>query len=160
MRTVDGATYTPSLSESASNRPLKRDQVEADANWEYVGVPAEGDLGTDPAIIRDVNNGGMVGVVVQVSDDSLPRGAVITEFFNNWLPAILIASAIDADGKTASTWAALKAGRETLVQSYLRRARPGVVGLSTRTPATTPSAVDGEQRTANRATLDTRAGNC
>ena len=102
----------------------------------------------------------MVGVVVQVSDDSLPRGAVITEFFNNWLPAILIASAIDADGKTASTWAALKAGRETLVQSYLRRARPGVVGLSTRTPATTPSAVDGEQRTANRATLDTRAGNC
>ncbi|MBT3271363.1 hypothetical protein HN371_29765 [Candidatus Poribacteria bacterium] len=109
--TADGATYTPSLAEFNSNRSLKRDQVEADANWEYVGVFAEGDLGTDPAIIRDVNNGGMVGVVMQVSDDTLPRGAVVTELFNNWLPAIFTTTAVDADGKMASTWAALKADR-------------------------------------------------
>ncbi|MAF08890.1 hypothetical protein CMK11_00410 [Candidatus Poribacteria bacterium] len=101
----------------------------------YVGVFADGDLGTDPAIIRDVNSGGMVGVAMQVSDDSLPRGAVVTELLNNWLPAIFIASAVDADGEAASTWAALKAGRQTLAQSPPRRARPRVVGLSSRPSA-------------------------
>lgn len=109
--TADGATYTPSLAEFTSNRSLKRDQVEADSNWEYVTVFAEGAGGTDPAIIQNVNDGGMVGVVMQVSDDSLPRGAVITELFNNWLPAMFNTTAVDPEGKTAATWGQLKATR-------------------------------------------------
>jgi len=109
--TADGAKYTPSLAEYTSNRSLKRDQVEADDNWEYVGVFAEGAGGTDPAIIQNVNDQGMVGVVMQVSDDTLPRGAVITEIFNNWLPAMFTTTAVEAEGKATSTWAALKADR-------------------------------------------------
>ncbi len=106
--TGDGAKYLPSLGEFTSNRSLKRDQVEADENWEYVAVFGEGDGGTDPAIIQNVNDMGMVGIVMQVSDDSLPRGAVITELFNNWLPVI---SDVDAKGKSAVAWGELKAQR-------------------------------------------------
>jgi len=109
--TADGATYTPSLVEFTSNRSLKRPQVEADSNWEYVTVFAEGPDGTDPAIIQNVNDGGMIGVVIQVSDDTQPRGAVITELFNNWLPAMFSTTGVDPEGKTASTWGQLKATR-------------------------------------------------
>ena len=107
--TADGRRFTPSLANFTSNRSFKRAQVTADANWSYVTVFAEGAGGQDPAIIKDARTGGMVGIVMQVSNDALPRGAVITELMNNWLPATFSTTAVEAEGKATTAWGTLKA---------------------------------------------------
>ena len=106
--TADASKYTPSLENFTSNRSFKDTQVEADAGWEYALVLGQGPLGSDPAILRHTDYGGYVGIVMQVSNDGLPRGAVVTELFNNWLPEQFPTTSVDPEGKTASLWGNLK----------------------------------------------------
>ena len=106
--TADGSKYLPSLEGFQSNRSFKKAQVEADENWDYAVVFAEGPLGEDPAIIQHADYMGMVGIVMQVANDNLPRGAVVTELFNNWLPDAFPTTSVDPIGKSASLWGSLK----------------------------------------------------
>ncbi|MDE0020073.1 MAG: hypothetical protein OXT69_01635 [Candidatus Poribacteria bacterium] len=106
--TADGSKYLPSLEGFQSNRSFRKEQVEADENWDYAVVFAEGPLGEDPAIIQHADYMGMVGIVMQVANDNLPRGAVVTELFNNWLPDAFPTTSVDPIGKSASLWGSLK----------------------------------------------------
>lgn len=108
--TADGAKYTPSLVEFSAPRAWKKAQIEADGNWNIVavlGASADG-ANLDPAVIQHKTTGGYVGSLIQVPDDAQPRQAVLTEFFNNWLPTIGSTTAVDPKAKLATTWASVK----------------------------------------------------
>lgn len=95
--TADGAKYTPSLDSFNSNRSFKIEQVDADPVWDAEVIFADGALGADPVVLRNNETGGRVGIWMQVSDDSLNRGEVAVEIFNNWVPTA-IATAVDPAG--------------------------------------------------------------
>jgi hypothetical protein len=106
--TADGAAYTPSLIEFTAPRSFVVQQVEDDPDWEMeviFGSSADG-ANADPAIIRNLTYGGRVGIVFQVSDDSMPRGDVMTEMINNYLADNV--AAVKHDGKLPLTWAEVK----------------------------------------------------
>ena len=81
--TAEGSALTPSLEDFTSNRPWFLDQLTD--GWEAELILAQ-DTGTraDPAIVKNTITGGRLGIFHQVSNDSLPRGEVISEWINNW----------------------------------------------------------------------------
>jgi hypothetical protein len=83
--TADGQLYTPSLPALASNRPWFPAQFEG-TDWYFELILAQSDDGTQvhPGILRNSVTGGRLGVFSQISDDSQPRGEVISEWINNW----------------------------------------------------------------------------
>jgi hypothetical protein len=107
--TADGAKYTPSLKGFTSHRSLKKAQVDAEADWEFAVILGEGPLGVDPAILKNKTNGALVGIVMQYPQDDLPRGAVISELLNNYLPTVYNTTAVAPAGKLPIAWAQLKA---------------------------------------------------
>jgi len=105
--TADGATYTPSYAGHVGKRSLQIDQVEADADWELeVVFGSDGTNTADPAIIRNLTYGGRVGVVLQVDDDSMPKGEVISEIIENYIGGII--TAVEPADKLAVTWGGIK----------------------------------------------------
>ncbi len=83
--TADGQLYTPSLPTLPSNRPWIPAQFEG-TDWYFELILAQSDDGTQahPAILRNSVTGGRLGVFFQRSDDTQPRGAVMSEWINNW----------------------------------------------------------------------------
>jgi hypothetical protein len=83
--TADGQLYTPSLPALASNRPWFPAQFEG-TDWYFELILAQSDDGTQvhPGILRNSVTGGRLGIFSQISDDSQPRGEVISEWINNW----------------------------------------------------------------------------
>jgi hypothetical protein len=83
--TEDGELYTPSLPTLSSNRPWFPAQFEG-TDWEFELILAQSDDGTQvhPGIIHNTRTDGRLGVFFQYSDDSQPRGEVISEWINNW----------------------------------------------------------------------------
>ena len=83
--TADGQLYTPSLTALPSNRPWFPAQF-AGTDWEVELVLAQSTDGTQvhPAILHNTVTGGRLGVFFQWSDDTQPRGQVISEWINNW----------------------------------------------------------------------------
>jgi len=91
--TADGQLYTPSLPTLASNRPWFPAQFEG-TDWYFELILAQSSDGTQvhPGILRNSVTGGRLGVFSQVSDDTQPRGEVISEWINNWyLPTVAAA---------------------------------------------------------------------
>ena len=83
--TADGQLYTPSLTTLPTNRPWFPAQF-AGTDWEPELILAQSADGTTahPAIMHNTVTGGRLGVFFQWSDDSQPRGEVISEWINNW----------------------------------------------------------------------------
>jgi len=83
--TADGQLYTPSLTTLPTNRPWFPAQF-AGTDWEAELILAQSADGTQahPAIMHNTVTGGRLGVFFQWSDDSQPRGQVISEWINNW----------------------------------------------------------------------------
>jgi hypothetical protein len=106
--TADGKKFAPSLPGSYPiPRCLKKDQVEADPDWDVeVIFGDDGANHMDPVIIRNNKNGGRVAIAFQVPDDSMPRGAVMTEIINNYLGANV--TAVKPAEKATSTWGSIK----------------------------------------------------
>jgi hypothetical protein len=83
--TADGQLYTPSLTTLPSNRPWLPAQFQG-TDWEVELILAQSSDGSQvhPAIMHNTVTGGRLGVFFQWSDDSQPRGEVISEWINNW----------------------------------------------------------------------------
>lgn len=103
--TADGAAYTPTLVDFASDRPFHLDELEG--GWEPLLIMAQNDTGTraDPVIVVDTNTGGMVGIFYQTaSQDDDPRGEVIGEFINSYYST----TAVKPVGRLTTSWGAVK----------------------------------------------------
>jgi len=110
--TEDGKKYTPSLPKSiTAPRAFHINQVEADDEWELeVAFADDGGSSADPAVIRNTEYGGRVGIVFHVSNDAMPRGAVMTEMLDNWLAEKVERIAVDSADKLSVTWGKVKDG--------------------------------------------------
>jgi hypothetical protein len=103
--TAEGANYTPSLSDFATDRPFHLDEL--DGGWEPALIMAQNEAGTraDPAIVRNVDTGGMLGIFYQTaSQDDDPRGLVISEFVNSWYGE----TAVEPVDSVTTTWGDIK----------------------------------------------------
>jgi hypothetical protein len=103
--TADGAAYTPTLVDFATDRPFHLDEL--DGGWEPLIILAQNDDGTraDPVIVVDTNTGGMLGIFYQTaSQDDDPRGEVIGEFINSYYSTTSV-SPVD---RLTTSWGAVK----------------------------------------------------
>ncbi len=106
--TADGETYTPSYDGHIGKRSFRIAQVEADADWELEVVFGSNGDQADPAIIRNLTYDGRVGVVLQVDNNAVPRGEVLTEILNDWLPTVASAKSVEPVDKLSVTWGEVK----------------------------------------------------
>jgi hypothetical protein len=67
----------------------------------------DGGSNVDPAIIRNTDYDGRVGIVLQVSAVT-PKGEVFTEILNNWLPEVVEAESVEPVDKLSVTWGEVK----------------------------------------------------
>lgn len=107
--TAAGKSYAPSMPDSFNApRAFRLDQVEADPDWELEIAFASNADGTtaDPVIIRNKTYGGRIGIAFQVSDDTMPRGAVMSEIIQNYLAANT--TAVKPAEKITTTWGSVK----------------------------------------------------
>lgn len=105
--TDDGKKYTPSLADFQSDRPFHLDELEGD--WYPELILAQNDAGTraDPVIVANSSTGGRIGsFYLTASEDDDPRGAVISEWINNWFLKQI--TPVEPAGKTATTWGDVK----------------------------------------------------
>jgi hypothetical protein len=103
--TAEGKNYTPSLKDFQTDRPFHLDELEG--GWEPEVILAQNDAGTraDPAIVRDNNTGGRVGIFYQTSSqDDDPRSEVMSEFINSYYST----TAVKPASKLATSWGAMK----------------------------------------------------
>ncbi len=103
--TADGAAYTPTLVDFASDRPFHLDELEG--AWEPLIILAQNDDGTraDPVLVVDRDTGGMLGIFYQTSgQDDDPRGEVIGEFINSYYST----TAVSPVDRLTTSWGAVK----------------------------------------------------
>lgn len=107
--TADGEKYTPSYQGHTAPRSFKVSQIEGNDEWELevaFGMDG-GESNADPAIIRNVDYDGRVGIVMQVSAVT-PKGEVFTEILNNWLPTVVKPDPVEPLEKLPVTWGDVK----------------------------------------------------
>lgn len=107
--TAEGLGYAPSMPASiTAPRAFRLDQLEAEPEWELEMAFATGTDGTmaDPVIIRNTVYGGRIGGAFHVSDDAMPRGAVMGEMIENYIGAHV--TAVKPAAKVTSTWGSIK----------------------------------------------------
>jgi hypothetical protein len=104
--TAEGASYTPSLEAFTTNRGFVIAQIEDDADWELEVAFGSDGATVDPAILRNLTYGGRVAIFFQVSNDALPRGAVVSEMIDNYLAGVT--TAVEPADKLAVTWGSIK----------------------------------------------------
>ena len=112
-----GRQYLPSLVDFSSARPWHLEQF-AGTDWTVTTFADAGPNDADPAVAVNSVTGGVVAALMQKdwpdpSDAEDIRGDIVVEFVNNWLTDqnILVTTAVEAEGKAASTWGELKAAR-------------------------------------------------
>jgi hypothetical protein len=87
--TSAGTRFTPSLRDFITDRPFSLTGLGA-TDWQLEVSFADNGAGlADPAVVYNRRSGGRLGIAYQKSDDSLPRGQVISEIILNWLPSVL-----------------------------------------------------------------------
>jgi len=111
--TPEGEKYTPSLKPTASQRSFKKDQIDADKNWEVEVVFGDdkGGKGSllDPVIIRQKEHGGRVCIVTQTPGAVAYRGDVMFEILENYVrKEVAMAFSVEAESKLTTTWAQIK----------------------------------------------------
>lgn len=105
--TDNGKKFTPSLPASYNApRCFRKDQIDAQKDWILeMGFGSNGANNFDPAIIKHQGYGGRVGIVFQVSDNTMPRGPVMSEMIENYIAKqIPGGTAVKPGDKLASTW--------------------------------------------------------
>jgi len=109
--TPDGDTYTPSLEPFTSERPFKASQI-VDP-WEVeVKFGDDGADFFDPGIVKLTENSGRIGICMQEpGNGGLARGQVLIEMIDFISQQVDISTAVEAEGKVATTWANIKDAR-------------------------------------------------
>ena len=118
MKPTDlGKKYIPSLEAFNSNRPWHVEQFK-NSDWEVFAFAQSDDNNADPAVAVGVNVGDdgtpMIAAMWQSALPAWPkqpdvRGIGVVEFINNWLTENSdLALAVDAKGKLATSWGAIK----------------------------------------------------
>ena len=103
--TADGAAYTPTVVDFATDRPFHLDELEG--GWEPLLIMAQNEDGTraDPVIVVDRDTGGMLGIFYQTaSQDDDPRSEVIGEFINSYYST----TAVSPVDRLTTSWGAVK----------------------------------------------------
>ncbi len=84
--TLEGHAVAPSLQDLASDRPFHLNELGGD--WVPELILAQNQAGTraDPVVVVNTTTGGRLGIFYQTSgQDNDPRGAVISEWINNFV---------------------------------------------------------------------------
>jgi hypothetical protein len=112
-----GKKYLPSLVEFQSDRPWHLEQLEG-TDWEVTAFAISNDdpNSADPAVAVNKTYGGIIAAMWQKAqpdwDGDDPRASGVIEFIANWLMENgSIATAVDAQGKAATTWGKIKFDR-------------------------------------------------
>jgi len=84
--TAEGRLYTPSLQNFTTDRCMHLDLLDNGWEPELTLAIAADQARADPAIVRNAETGGRIGIFFEAAnDDSLPRGEVLSEMIDNWL---------------------------------------------------------------------------
>jgi hypothetical protein len=103
--TKEGKSYTPSLKDFLTDRPLHLDKLVAP--WKPLVILAQNAAGTrsDPCIVTNTTTKGAIGIFYQTaSQDTDPRGKVMSEFILSYYAT----SAVNPAESSATTWGAIK----------------------------------------------------
>jgi len=109
--TADGQKYIPSLKEFQSDRPWHLEQFNG-TDWQVTAFAKADDTTADPAVAVNKVYGGVIAAMWQkaqpdwVGED--PRGIGVIEFIANWLTEKGNLTAVDPQGKVATTWGKIK----------------------------------------------------
>lgn len=107
--TDDGKKYTPSLVNFTSERPFKANQI-VDPWSVEAKFGDNGDTFFDPGIIKLNDSSGRVGICMQEPNrGDLPRGQVLIEMISFISMQDDVATPVEPNGKTSTTWGTLKA---------------------------------------------------
>lgn len=83
--TADGKQYTPSLVNFNTDRAIHLDLLQNNWSAELILALSADNNRADPVILHNSVTGGRIGIFYQKStDDTLPRGEVMSEWINNW----------------------------------------------------------------------------
>jgi hypothetical protein len=105
--TEAGERYLPTLKDFNTDRPFHLNELIEP--WEVEVIFAGDDTRADPCVVIDTETEGRLAIFYQTaSQDSDPRGAVISEFIKNWLPEIVGGTAVEPAGKLGTLWGRLK----------------------------------------------------
>lgn len=106
--TADGSSYTPSLVDFQSGRPIQVENYEG-TPWELDVALAANDAGdrVEPGVIVNTETGGRVGIFYQnENQDDMPRAAVMSEYILNYYLGNI--TAVNASDKLTATWGGIK----------------------------------------------------
>ena len=111
--TADGSAHTPSLGDFTSERPFKADQIVDPWEIEVMfGSNGADPAFFDPGIVKLIENSGRVGICMQEPNNGgLARGQVLIEMIDFISQQADITTAVEAEGKVATTWANIKDAR-------------------------------------------------
>ncbi|MBI1924593.1 hypothetical protein HYR99_10110 [Candidatus Poribacteria bacterium] len=110
--TAEGLKYIPSLKEFQSARPWHLEQFNG-TDWVVTAFAKADDTTTDPAVAVNKVYGGVIAAMWQKdapdwTDGPDPRGIGVVEFIANWLTEKGNLTAVDPQGKLATTWGKIK----------------------------------------------------
>jgi hypothetical protein len=103
--TKEGKSYTPSLKDFLTDRPLHLDKLVAP--WKPLIILAQNAAGTrsDPCIVTNTTTKGSIGIFFQTAgQDTDPRGKVMSEFILSYYAT----SPVSPLDSSATTWGAIK----------------------------------------------------
>ena len=106
--TAAGKKFIPSLERrSVSFRPVNLAALAAP--WEAAEIFAEsGDL-VDPVVLHNTKTDGYLAIISQATLENMgDRGAMCSEFINNWVSSERHLLAVEPAGKLSTTWGSIK----------------------------------------------------
>jgi len=105
--TEAGEKYLPTLKNFSTDRPFHLNEIQDP--WEAEVIFAGSETRADPVVVLDTETEGRLAIFYQTaSQDSDPRGDVMSEFIKNWLPEIVGGTAVGPAGKLGTLWGRLK----------------------------------------------------
>ena len=114
-----GRRFLPSLKDFRSYRAFPTRLLNSD--WEVEATFAGNASGAaDPVVVRNKNDGGRVAVLYQTDNDSLPRAAVLREFFTRWAPTVAPLAKMDIALYIDQTWWISKPAAVRVAKNLIR----------------------------------------
>ncbi len=106
--TAAGKKFMPSLGDSyISHRPVNLNALVAP--WEAAEVFAERKNFVDPVVLHNTKTKGYLAIISQSQVDHMgDRGAVCSEFIDNWVTEEMHLLAVEPSDKLATTWGKIK----------------------------------------------------
>ena len=106
--TAAGKKFMPSLGDRyISHRPVNLKALVAP--WEAAEIFAERGNLVDPVVLHNTKTKGYLAIISQSKiEDMGDRGAVCSEFINNWVTEEMHLLAVEPTDKLAITWGSIK----------------------------------------------------